>query len=585
MIAPFPYFGGKRDIATEVWARFGRPKQYLEPFCGSLAILLAAPEPASLEVVGDFNGFICLGPATRILRADMTWAEAISIRVGDRLFGFDEHNGPARTGLRAPSRYRRWRLTTVTAARSARRPAYRLTFDDGTTIITSSEHMWLTGPERPGSRGWQWKETQRLLVATHILKVAPVVHRDETWEAGWIGGLYDGEGHINSQTGWRVTLSQNEGATLDRARRWLLNHGFGFTEQKSKKCVALCMGGGMQESFRFLMTVRPERLIANALKKLPGSSLYGRDRHAVRLVAKEYLGLQDVVAIETDCHTFIAEGLASHNCNFWRSTIAQPVEVAKAADFPVLHIDLGARHGWLLAQRKRLAAGLADPNWPGDAKCAGWWLWGQCCWIGSGWCEWEKAASQIPHASDAGMGIQALGQIPHASNAGRGIQALGKIPHAGNAGMGPDPEMWTSGGRTALVWLRKIAARMERVRVVHGDWKRGLNNHYGGDDTAVFFDPPYEGFEGLYASRAQSRSVAQEVAAWCRDPENARLKIALCGHRGDYVLPGWSVFEWERKRLTYSGTDTKDNECVWFSPACLAPEKKPVQADLFRGAT
>lgn len=53
--APFPYFGGKRDVAGLVWARLGRVKQYIEPFCGSAAILLGAREPASLEVVGDAN--------------------------------------------------------------------------------------------------------------------------------------------------------------------------------------------------------------------------------------------------------------------------------------------------------------------------------------------------------------------------------------------------------------------------------------------------------------------------------------------------------------------------------------------------
>ena len=56
--APFPYFGGKRDVASLIWARLGRVRQYIEPFCGSAAILLTAPEPASLEVVNDMNGFI-----------------------------------------------------------------------------------------------------------------------------------------------------------------------------------------------------------------------------------------------------------------------------------------------------------------------------------------------------------------------------------------------------------------------------------------------------------------------------------------------------------------------------------------------
>ncbi len=41
MNSPFPYFGGKRTVAAAVWARLGSPAQYIEPFCGSAAVLLA----------------------------------------------------------------------------------------------------------------------------------------------------------------------------------------------------------------------------------------------------------------------------------------------------------------------------------------------------------------------------------------------------------------------------------------------------------------------------------------------------------------------------------------------------------------
>lgn len=230
--------------------------------------------------------------------------------------------------------------------------------------------------------------------------------------------------------------------------------------------------------------------------------------------------------------------------NFWRAVKHQPGTVAEWADYPVSHVDLGARHGWLMAQRERIGAALQDPDWPGDAKVAGWWLWGQCCWIGSGWCEW-------------------FGKIPHASNAGRGVQAIGKIPHAGNAWMGADALM-TSCGRTAWAWLHRLADRLERVRVVHGDWTRCLNNHFGGDDTAVFLDPPYRAYERLYGTASP---VADAVETWARD--NEHLRVALCGHRDDYSLTGWDAVEWSRGRLTYSGGNTTDSECVWYSPACL----------------
>lgn len=122
----------------------------------------------------------------------------------------------------------------------------------------------------------------------------------------------------------------------------------------------------------------------------------------------------------------------------------------------------------------------------------------------------------------------------------------------------------TSCGATAHRWLTLIAARLERVRIVHGDWTRCLNSHFGGDDTAVFLDPPYRSYERLYGD---ATPVADAVEAWARD--HANLRIALCGHRGDYDLPGWDAVDWSRGRLTYAGAKTTDEECVWYSPACL----------------
>jgi hypothetical protein len=145
------------------------------------------------------------------------------------------------------------------------------------------------------------------------------------------------------------------------------------------------------------------------------------------------------------------------------------------------------------------------------------------------------------------------------------VQAIGKIPHASDAGRG---ELLTSSGRTAWEWLHVLAARLERVRVVHGTWDRCLNHHYGGADTAVFLDPPYKGYEALYGRGGTP--VADEVCAWAR--EHSGLRVALCGHVGDYDLPGWSLVRWSRGRLTYGGGKTTDLEAIWYSPACLVPQ-------------
>lgn len=57
--APFPYFGGKSRVAGVIWKRFGRVGNYVEPFAGSLAVLLARPTPfRGWETVNDLDGMI-----------------------------------------------------------------------------------------------------------------------------------------------------------------------------------------------------------------------------------------------------------------------------------------------------------------------------------------------------------------------------------------------------------------------------------------------------------------------------------------------------------------------------------------------
>lgn len=56
--APFPYFGGKRHVASLVWQRLGKLGTYIEPFAGSLAVLLACPHPAPREYVTDTDGLV-----------------------------------------------------------------------------------------------------------------------------------------------------------------------------------------------------------------------------------------------------------------------------------------------------------------------------------------------------------------------------------------------------------------------------------------------------------------------------------------------------------------------------------------------
>jgi site-specific DNA-adenine methylase len=60
--APFPWFGGKSKAAPLVWALLGDVDHYVEPFAGSLAVLLNRPHlcnrPYHSETVNDLDGFV-----------------------------------------------------------------------------------------------------------------------------------------------------------------------------------------------------------------------------------------------------------------------------------------------------------------------------------------------------------------------------------------------------------------------------------------------------------------------------------------------------------------------------------------------
>lgn len=75
--APFPYFGGKSKIAGTIWKHFGNVKNYVEPFAGSLAVLLARNNFGnSLETVNDVDGFV-----TNFWRAIKDDPETLSLLV------------------------------------------------------------------------------------------------------------------------------------------------------------------------------------------------------------------------------------------------------------------------------------------------------------------------------------------------------------------------------------------------------------------------------------------------------------------------------------------------------------------------
>lgn len=60
---PWPWFGGKADSAPHVWAALGDVDHYVEPFAGSLAVMLRRPHPCNRtyysETVNDLDALLC----------------------------------------------------------------------------------------------------------------------------------------------------------------------------------------------------------------------------------------------------------------------------------------------------------------------------------------------------------------------------------------------------------------------------------------------------------------------------------------------------------------------------------------------
>lgn len=285
--------------------------------------------------------------------------------------------------------------------------------------------------------------------------------------------------------------------------------------------------------------------------------------------------------------------------NFWRALQADPDEVARWADWPVSEADLHARHRWLVGRAEFRERMLTDPDHY-DARVAGWWAWGLCSWIGSGWCATGGGRSrQIPHLSGAGQGVHRGGQsaaspsreprdgdpplhrkLPAIGDLGRGVHRVGS-----SRNWHPTAGADESGGGGVLADFRALQARLRRVRVCCGDWTRVLGDSvtWRHGVTGVFLDPPYDDCAWSYATGDASVNTA--VRQWAIEHgEHPMLKIALCGYEGQHDMPApWQCVPW-KARGGY-GSQRRDGtnenaarERIWFSPGCASARR---QAELF----
>jgi DNA repair photolyase len=176
----------------------------------------------------------CLSPDTRILMADGRTKRIADLEVGESIYGTERRGA-----------YRRFVVTQVLDKWSSIKPAYAVGLEDGTELIASEDHRFLTG------RGWKHVigtecgplQRPHLTLNSRMLGPggcvdAPVV--DDDYRRGYLCGLIRGDGHIGSYfyerqgraSGavhrFRLALADTE--ALDRAGEYLAHFGVATTE-------------------------------------------------------------------------------------------------------------------------------------------------------------------------------------------------------------------------------------------------------------------------------------------------------------------------------------------------------------------
>jgi DNA repair photolyase len=179
----------------------------------------------------------CAAGDTPILMADGRTKPLAELSIGDRI-----------VGTKKDGWYRRYVETEVLAHWSTIKPAFRVTLEDGTELVTSGDHRFLT------SHGWKFVtgagagavRRPHLTLRNELLGTgaftSPPEHCED-YRRGYLCGLIRGDGHLGSRDDvrpngrpvtphqFRLALADLE--ALQRGRRFLADTGvrtdeFGF---------------------------------------------------------------------------------------------------------------------------------------------------------------------------------------------------------------------------------------------------------------------------------------------------------------------------------------------------------------------
>lgn len=258
----------------------------------------------------------CVAPETRVLNTDLDWVPVGSLNVADTIIGFEEHLS-SRQG-QGP----KYTKAVVTATGTLQTKRYEVVTDKG-TVITTSEHgfavrlvVGVGGVKRNLHR---WIPTSYLKTGDQILWFGKPWERDVSREGGYLSGLLDGEGHLQSKQGrGLVRFTQNPGVVLDnfinigRALNFKVSNPENAGPKSRKVSITV---DSPRSALEVIGRLQPARLKKDAECLWNEKPMWGNTtRHEVATVQEvRYLDEGPVTTLTTDTGTLITEGLCSHN--------------------------------------------------------------------------------------------------------------------------------------------------------------------------------------------------------------------------------------------------------------------------------
>ncbi len=191
---------GYRDAATV--RRFDAPEALDMRFyeVQAKSVLNRVPEKSRMPFRWSINPYrgcshacrYCVHPETRILLADGRAKPLWELEVGEGIYG-----------TRRVGNYRRFVQTTVLAKWSTIKSAYRVLLEDGTELVASGDHRFLTDRGWKHVTGAEQGAGQRpyLTVNNRLIGVGAFAEppkRTAAYRRGYLCGLIRGDGHLAS---------------------------------------------------------------------------------------------------------------------------------------------------------------------------------------------------------------------------------------------------------------------------------------------------------------------------------------------------------------------------------------------------